>query len=77
MRGIGLILVFKSARYLPSSLFAPAQYVQIIAATIIGYSVFNEIPTINNYFGIFLIVSAGMYIIFREFELSQKTNKKI
>ncbi len=77
MRGVGLILVFKSARYLPSSLFAPAQYVQIIAAAIIGYLVFNEIPKINNYIGIFLIVAAGMYIVFREFKLSQTTNKKI
>ena len=68
-RGIAIIFVINSARHLPSSIFASAQYIQIIAGGIIGYIVFKDIPSLNVYFGSFLIIGAGLYIIIREAKL--------
>ena len=69
LRGVAIIFVINSARHLPSSIFASAQYIQIIAGGIIGYLVFRDIPTLNIYFGCTLIIGAGLYIILREAQL--------
>ena len=68
-RGVAIIFVINSARHLPSSIFASAQYIQIIAGGIIGYLVFQDIPGLNVYFGSLLIIGAGLYIILREAKL--------
>tara|TARA_B110000914_G_scaffold223736_1_gene239864 strand:- start:488 stop:1414 length:927 start_codon:yes stop_codon:yes gene_type:complete len=72
IRGIALIFIINSARHLPSSLFAPTQYIQIFAGAILGFFMFGDVPTINNYIGNILIVGAGLYIIVREITLSKK-----
>jgi drug/metabolite transporter (DMT)-like permease len=72
IRGIALIFIINSARHLPSSLFAPTQYIQIFAGAIIGFFIFADIPTTNNYIGNILIIGAGLYIIVREITLSKK-----
>ena len=72
IRGIALIFIINSARHLPSSLFAPTQYIQIFAGALLGFFIFGEIPTLNNYFGNVLIIGAGLYIIVREIALSKK-----
>ena len=69
LRGVAIIFVINSARHLPSSIFASAQYIQIIAGGIIGYLVFRDIPSLNTYLGGVLIIGAGLYIILREAQL--------
>ena len=72
LRGIGILLTFIAASKLPSFLFAPTQYVQIITGAIIGYLYFGNIPTLNNYIGNLIVIGAGIYIIHREVKLSKK-----
>jgi len=72
IRGIAVIFIINSARHLPSSLFAPTQYIQIFAGAILGFFIFGDIPTLNNYLGNILIIGAGLYIIIRELTLSKK-----
>jgi len=72
IRGIALIFIINSARHLPSSLFAPTQYIQIFAGAFLGFIIFGDIPTLNNYLGNILIIGAGIYIIVREITLSKK-----
>jgi len=72
IRGIALIFIINSARHLPSSLFAPTQYIQIFAGATLGFLIFRDIPTLNNYLGNVLIIAAGLYIIIRELTLSKK-----
>ena len=72
IRGIALIFIINSARHLPSSLFAPTQYIQIFAGATLGFFIFGDIPTLNNYLGNVLIMGAGVYIIAREVILSKK-----
>ena len=37
-----------------------------------GFLIFDDIPTLNNYLGNILIIGAGIYIIAREITLSKK-----
>ena len=76
IRGTGILLAFIAANKLPSSLFAPTQYVQIFTGALIGYLYFGDIPTLNNFYGNLLIIGAGLYIVFREIKLSKEIVSK-
>ena len=43
-----------------------AEYVHLIFAIIIGIIIFSEIPDINSFIGIFLIIARGIFVVFRE-----------
>jgi len=43
-----------------------AEYVHLIFAIIIGIIIFTEIPDINSFIGIFLIIASGIFVVFRE-----------
>ena len=70
-RGTAMILVINAARHLPGAIFGSIIYVQIFAGVIIGYLVFGEIPTINNYIGNSIIIASGLYIVMREMKLKK------
>ena len=42
------------------------EYSLIIWAIIIGYILFNDVPTIRTFVGVALIIGAGVYIYLRE-----------
>ncbi len=54
------------------SILAPLQYFEIVSATILGYLIFNDFPNGLTFTGIFLIVSAGLYIFLREKKIKTK-----
>ena len=60
-----LLLVF-AASYTQASLLAPFQYLEIVGATILGIWVFGDIPTGYTITGVAIIVSAGIYLWYRE-----------
>ena len=70
-RGTAMILVINAARHLPGAIFGSIIYVQIFAGVLLGYIVFGEIPTINNYIGNAIIIAAGLYIVMREMKLKK------
>ena len=53
------------------AIFGSILYTQIFAGVILGYVVFDEIPTINNYIGNLIIIAAGVYIVLREVKLKK------
>ena len=71
MRGIATIFVVNAARHLPGAIFGSILYVQIFGGVLVGYFVFSEIPTLNNYIGNIIIIGAGLYIVFREMQLKK------
>jgi len=73
IRGLAMIFVINAARHLPGAIFGSILYVQIIGGVIIGYFVFGEVPTFQNYVGNLLIILAGIYIVMREV----KTNTNV
>ena len=53
-------------RYADASLVAPFDYTSMILALIIGYFVFDEVPTGTMMAGACIVIFAGVLIIWRE-----------
>jgi drug/metabolite transporter (DMT)-like permease len=67
--GIGQILLTSCYRYADVSTIAPFEYVSLILSLTIGYYLFNDIPTMQMLVGALIVVSAGLFIIWREHRL--------
>jgi len=65
---LGHILLIYSLRYADASKLAPFGYFEIITNIILGYYVFNDFPGLWTFFGLFIIISSGIYIFKREFK---------
>ena len=50
----------------PVSVVAPFEYTGLIWTVLLGYFFWNEIPASNVIIGAFIIVSCGLYVIYRE-----------
>jgi S-adenosylmethionine uptake transporter len=50
--------------------FAPIQYVQLVAGLIMGYLFFRDLPDIFEIIGSLVIVFSGLFIIYRENKLN-------
>jgi drug/metabolite transporter (DMT)-like permease len=60
---IGMTLAFKRA---PASVVAPFEYTALVWATFFGFVVFGDFPGAMVWFGVAIIVAAGLYTIQRE-----------
>jgi drug/metabolite transporter (DMT)-like permease len=67
--GVGQILLTSSYRFADASLIAPFEYTSMLLALIIGYVLFEEVPTLTMLFGAAIIITAGVLIIWRERQL--------
>lgn len=69
MGGIGQIFLTSSYRFADASLVAPFDYTSMLLALIIGYFVFDEVPTGTMLIGAAIVIFAGVLIIWRERQL--------
>jgi drug/metabolite transporter (DMT)-like permease len=53
-------------KYAPSATLAPLHYSEIVVAVALGYLIFGDFPNAMTWAGIGIIVSSGLYIIYRE-----------
>ena len=60
------ILLFTAYRIGSPSVVSPFEYSILIWSTLSGWFFFNEIPNLNTFIGMFLIVFGGIYIFIRE-----------
>ena len=67
--GIGQILLTESYRHAEAGVIAPFEYVSMLLALVLGYAVFEEVPSASMLSGALLIVAAGLFIIWRERKL--------
>ena len=67
--GIGQIFLTSSYRFADASLVAPFDYTSIILALLIGYFIFDEVPTGTMLIGAGIVILAGVLIIWRERKL--------
>lgn len=58
-------LVF-ATREAPAVVVAPFQYSQMIWAVLFGILVFGDVPGLNLYLGLGIVVAAGLFIVYRE-----------
>jgi len=62
----GHLLVVMAMNRAPASALAPFGYIEIVAATLLGWLVFNDWPDLWTWVGIFVIVASGIYVYYRE-----------
>jgi drug/metabolite transporter (DMT)-like permease len=67
--GLGQIAMTESYRHAEASTVAPFEYTSMIWATVAGYLVFSELPSLNMLVGGSIVVAAGIFIIWREHRL--------
>lgn len=67
--GVAQILLTESYRHADVSAIAPFEYTSILLGIVISYFMFAEVPTSSMLVGTAIVVSAGIYIIFREHQL--------
>jgi len=71
--GIAALCISGASKMLESSIFAPIQYVQLVAGFILGYLFFGDLPDIYEIFGSLIIIFSGLFIIYRQNKLGIKS----
>ena len=66
---LGQIFMIGAFSLAAANIIAPFVYTQIIWATIIGYLLFDAFPDEWSWFGILIVVAAGIYIAIREIKI--------
>lgn len=66
MATIAHLLISFAMAYAPASTLAPLQYMEIVAATVLGFMIFDDIPTPTTLFGVSIIIASGLYVLARE-----------
>ncbi|WP_371224924.1 DMT family transporter [Roseovarius sp. 2305UL8-3] len=76
--GVGVISTLShlcisfALRLAPAATIAPLQYLEIVAATALGYWFFDDFPDALTWLGITIIVASGLFVFMRERALQQR-----
>ena len=73
---LGHYFLIAGHRLTPASVLAPFVYTQLIWVVILGYVVFNHVPTLWTMAGAALVVGSGLYMLWRERQLSRSTTNE-
>lgn len=69
---ISHLFISFALRLAPAATIAPLQYLEIVAATVLGYYVFDDFPDVLTWLGIAVIVGSGLYVFMRERTLQKR-----
>ena len=72
---IAHMLAILSIQRAPVTVLAPLQYLEILAATVLGIMLFSDMPDAMTLSGIVLIVGSGLYVFHRERQASNLTEE--
>ncbi len=64
--GLTFLMIAEAFRRAPASILAPAQYFEIVGATLLGYVVFGDFPDALTWVGTAIILASGLYVFQRE-----------
>jgi drug/metabolite transporter (DMT)-like permease len=70
---ISHLFISFALRLAPAATIAPLQYLEIVAATALGYWIFGDFPGLLTWAGIAVIVGSGLYVFARERALSLRS----
>ena len=68
----GYLLLCRAYQVADASLVAPFEYIYLPVATLLGFLVWQEVPTQATLIGMALIMGSGLYIGYRETKSSQR-----
>jgi drug/metabolite transporter (DMT)-like permease len=71
---IGFFSIFGAYRMGSPSTIAPYEYSLIIWSIVLGYLIWNEYLSFRGFIGLFLILSASFFTLYREYILNVKIN---
>lgn len=74
---LGQLLLTYAYRYAEASTIAPLDYTSMIAAVLLGYLFFDEIPGLSIWIGAPLVAGAGLIILWREYYLKKQLSAPI
>ena len=60
--GLGISSIVYGSRMLPASIYGMTSYFQLIYGVVLGWFVFQQLPTTFNYIGIIFVFSAGIIL---------------
>ena len=63
---VGVMCLTHAFRLGPAAVISPFEYSALIWATLIGYLVWGELPDVFTLVGAAIVISSGLYIIYRE-----------
>jgi len=69
--GFGHWAIASAHRYVSAAVLGPFLYQQIIYMTLLGWLIFNQVPDHFMVVGTLIVVAAGLYLLWREFQQSQ------
>lgn len=72
---IGILLITMAYRQAQASAITSFEYAYLVWAVIIGYAVFDEIPSMLTYFAAMVIIGSGFYIAWREHQANNGKEK--
>jgi drug/metabolite transporter (DMT)-like permease len=64
--GVGHYLLVRAFELAPAAFVSPFTYGQILGATLISYLVFGQLPDLWTWVGAAIIVTSGLFILYRE-----------
>ncbi|MEQ6202214.1 DMT family transporter [Sulfitobacter sp. HNIBRBA2951] len=73
--GVAQIMVTASYRFGTASMLAPFDYSSMVFAMLIGWFIFDEVPTAPILIGAALVIAGGVLIIWRERQLGMDRSK--
>jgi drug/metabolite transporter (DMT)-like permease len=73
----GIICITNAFRLAPVATVSPFEYTALIWATLLGYLIWNELPDSPTLFGAGIVITSGLYILYRETRLTGKAQPKL
>ncbi|MBE7182882.1 MAG: DMT family transporter [Methylobacterium mesophilicum] len=64
--GLGQYLLFESFRFAPASVVAPVEYVGLVWAFLLGYAIWNDVPTLHVFAGAGLILVSSLTLVWSQ-----------
>jgi drug/metabolite transporter (DMT)-like permease len=64
--GLGQLLLTQAFKIAPAALIAPFEYVSLLWTGLLGYLIWQEMPTAATIVGGLIVIASGLYLLWRE-----------
>lgn len=68
--GVGQILMTSAFKHADVAVVAPFEYTAMLWASLLGFFIWGEVPGLNIWVGVAIVMASGLFILFREANLS-------
>ena len=65
-------LLIEAYRFAPTVVISPFRYVQLVWGILLGFIIWQEIPELHVFIGVFITVGSGLFIALREAKLTSE-----